>query len=312
MAQQPVSDFELEQTRKAIEDANGNITKAAIALGIPRQTVQSRALTIKLKGVADKLCNHTTSSPNEPQKHCVIPDVQAKPGVPLDHLRWAGNYIAEKKPDVIICLGDFADMPSLSSYDRNTAAAENRRYKLDIEAAHKAMELLMTPILQDETYKPRLVLTLGNHEDRITRYGDANPALHEFVSTKDLGYEAWGWEVHAYREVVKIDGVSYTHFFYNPNTGKPYGGLNLDTRLKTIGMTFTMGHQQGMRTAIRELADGTRQRGLVAGSFYQHNEEYRGPQACFEWRGIIMKHEVSNGDYDLMEVSMNYLKRKYS
>lgn len=247
-----------------------------------------------------------------PKRHLIIPDVQAKPGVPLDHLTWAGNYIAEKKPEVIVCLGDFADMPSLSSYDRGTASAENRRYKADVEACHQAMEMLMEPIVKAKDYKPRLVLTLGNHEDRITRYGDANPALHEFVSIKDLGYEAWGWEVHPYREVVKIDGIAYSHYFYNQNTGKPLAGQNLDTRLKTIGMSFTMGHQQGLKTAIRELADGTRQRGLVAGSFYQHNEEYRGPQASFEWRGLIMKHEVNDGDYDLMEVSMNFLKRRYS
>jgi len=72
-----------------------------------------------------------------------------------------------------------------------------------------------------------------------------------------------------------------------------------------------MGHQQGLSVAIRELADGTRHRGLVAGSFYQHSESYRGPQACYEWRGLLMKHEVSSGDYDLMEVSLNYLRRRY-
>lgn len=50
-------------------------------------------------------------------KHFILPDVQCKPGVPLDHLTWASNYCIQKKPDVIVCLGDFADMESLSSYD---------------------------------------------------------------------------------------------------------------------------------------------------------------------------------------------------
>jgi hypothetical protein len=57
--------------------------------------------------------------------HIVIPDVQAKPGVRLDHLDWVGNYIAEKKPDVIVCIGDFADMEALSAYDRGTLRGEN-------------------------------------------------------------------------------------------------------------------------------------------------------------------------------------------
>ena len=307
-----------EQIVATLRECNGNKAEAARKLKLAPTTLKDRLAIYERHGgnipVAPR-CNKAVkevAAKRKPQKHCVIPDVQAKPGVPLDHLRWAGEYIAEKKPDTIICIGDFADMASLSSYDRGTASAENKRYQYDLEAAHKAMELLMTPIVKEKDYKPRLVLTLGNHEDRINRYGNDNPALNGHVSVKDLGYEAWGWEVHPFKEVVKIDGISYTHFFYNHNTGKPYGGENLDTRLKTIGMSFTMGHQQGLKTAMRELADGTRQRGMVCGSFYQHNEDYRGPQARHEWRGILIKHEVQDGNYDLMEVSMNYLRKRYA
>ena len=104
-------------------------------------------------------------------KHIVIPDCQVKAGVPLAHLRWAGLYIAEKRPDVVVQIGDFADMPSLSSYDVGKRSFEGRRYKRDIEAAKQAMGLLMEPIQAARGYKPRLELFLGNHEDRITRAG---------------------------------------------------------------------------------------------------------------------------------------------
>ncbi len=49
--------------------------------------------------------------------HAIIPDCQVKDGVDLSYLTWVGKYLAEKKPDVIVQIGDFADMPSLSSYD---------------------------------------------------------------------------------------------------------------------------------------------------------------------------------------------------
>jgi hypothetical protein len=231
--------------------------------------------------------------------------------VPLDHLKWAGKYIAEKKPDVIICIGDFADMQSLSRYN-SKLKAENLRYKRDIEAVHTGMELLMTPIVTEHDYNPELWMVPGNHEDMIERYIGENPVIQGTISGKDLGYEAWGWNVQPYLKPVKIDGISYCHYFYNPNTGKPYGGANLDTRLKTIGMSFTMGHQQGLSVAIRDLADGTRQRGLVAGSFYQHFEDYKGHQGNGHWQGIIMKHQVVSGNYDLMEVSLDYLRRRYA
>lgn len=134
--------------------------------------------------------------------------------------------------------------------------------------------------------------------------------MRYLFSMERLGYEAWGWEVIPYKQPIKIDGISYCHFYYNPNTGKPYGGVS-HTMLKNIGMTFTQGHRQGKDLAERELSDGTIQRGLIVGSCYLHNEDYKGPQSNHHWRGIIMKHEVCDGQYDLMEVSLNYLKRRY-
>jgi len=61
-------------------------------------------------------------------KHFILPDCQVKPGVPLNHLEWAGRFVVDKRPEVVVCLGDFADMPSLSSYDVGKKSFEGRRY----------------------------------------------------------------------------------------------------------------------------------------------------------------------------------------
>ncbi len=74
--------------------------------------------------------------------HAIIPDCQVKDGVDLSYLTWVGKYLAEKKPDVIVQIGDFADMPSLSSYDVGRKCFEGRRYKTDIDVTNKAMEML--------------------------------------------------------------------------------------------------------------------------------------------------------------------------
>ena len=37
------------------------------------------------------------------------------------------------KVDKVICMGDFASMDSMSSYDRKKKSFEGRRYKKDIE-----------------------------------------------------------------------------------------------------------------------------------------------------------------------------------
>ena len=128
---------------------------------------------------------------------------------------------------------------------------------------------------------------------------------------EDLEIEKWGWTVHEYLTPVVLDGVHYAHYFYNPNTGRPLGGV-AHTRLKNIGFSFTMGHQQGKDQAERYLSNGQVHRGLIVGSFYQHEEEYKGPQGNEHWRGCIYKHEVREGNYDIMELSIQYLMEKWT
>ena len=94
----------------------------------------------------------------------VIPDCQVKEGVPLEHLSWAGEAICEYRPDVVVNLGDFADMPSLSSHDiKGSKYFEGLRYKTDINTAKDAMKLLLKPLRdlqskqkknKEKVYKP--------------------------------------------------------------------------------------------------------------------------------------------------------------
>ena len=119
-------------------------------------------------------------------KILVIPDCQVKPGVDLTYLSHIGEYIVEKKPDVVVCIGDFADMPSLSSYDVGKKSFEGRRYSDDIEVTKYGMGLLLAPLYslsnnqrknKKAQYNPRLLMTLGNHENRIERVVEAEPKL---------------------------------------------------------------------------------------------------------------------------------------
>lgn len=251
--------------------------------------------------------------------HVVIGDTQVKCGVPLEHLSWIGRYIVDQfqgRDISIIHLGDHWDMPSLSSYDKGKKSMEGRRYKNDIAAGNKGFDLLCEPLQRFNKGKrkpwlPDRHFLLGNHEDRITRACNDDAQLDGILSLGDLNAADWGWKVHPFLEVLELEGVCYSHYFYHPSTGRPYGGENLYTRLKTIGRSFTMGHQQGLSYAMRPV--GTqRHHGLVLGSTYLHQEKYLGPQATAYWRGIAVKHQVESGDYDIMFVSLDYLCRKYT
>ena len=251
-------------------------------------------------------------------KHLIVPDCQVKPGVPLEQLTWAGKYAAHKKPDHIIMIGDFADMESLGMYDVGKKSFEGRRYKADIEAAHLGMEMLMAPIRQEQNrlrqnkekiWKPKLTLTLGNHEDRISRAVEADPKLEGVLSIDDLNYERWGWNVIPYLEPICIDGVMYCHYFTSGIMGKPV--TSAQAMINKKFMSCVMGHVQGRQIAYGTRADGKQITGIFVGGYYQHDEAYLRWQGNKHWRGLWMLHEVSDGSFDEMPISIGYLERKY-
>lgn len=251
-------------------------------------------------------------------KHLLIPDVQAKDGNDFEFLTQIGRFIIHKKPDVIVCIGDFADIPSLCSYDKGKKSFEGRRYKADIKAARRAMDALLKPIkeynahmkeIKQKQYKPRMVLTLGNHEERISRAVNMQAELDGVLGYHDLPYE--DWEVHDYLKPVIIDGMLYVHYLANPMTGKPYAGTALNQLVK-VGQSYAVGHKQTLDIATRFTLDGKQQWGIVAGACYEHDEEYKGYQGNAHFRGVVMLHDVQDGQCDPMIVSLKYLRERYS
>jgi hypothetical protein len=252
------------------------------------------------------------SRKSRPTEHVFIPDTQVHPGVPTDHLVAAGNYIAARKPDVIVHIGDHWDMPSLSSYeDKRSAYFHDKSYAADVQAGNRAMDLFMGPIRHAKGYKPRMVFCMGNHENRIDRAIHADPVLKGTISTGDLNL--LGWEVHKYLHSVDINGIRYCHLFHNPQSlmGGALGGT-IDNRLNKLKHSFSQGHQQTRLWGTQYTGDGREIMGLVAGSFYIHDESYRGPQSNrHHWRGIVYKHEVRGGRYDPLFISLDYLLREW-
>ena len=242
-------------------------------------------------------------------KIAFIPDCQVREGVSLDHLTWCGKYLTKKQPDVIVQAGDFADMPSLSEYDKGKKNYEGRRYRKDIDAVRRGMEQLLAPISRRPSYKPRLILTLGNHEDRISRAIESDAKLEGTISLNDLGYKEAGWQVVPYLKPIKVAGINFAHYFPSGIMGRPC--TTARKLISTYHESCVAGHLQGLDVAYANKANGRRITAIIAGSFYQHQETYLTPITNYHWRGIIMLHEVQNGHFDPMFVSMNFLKKRF-
>lgn len=255
---------------------------------------------------------------HKPRKHLILPDCQIRPGVPTDHIKWAAQYAVDKKPDVIVIIGDWADMPSLSSYDKGKKSFEGRTYLADIQAANDALELFMGPIKieqerlirrKQKPWKPRLVVTLGNHEYRILRAIELQRELDGLISLDHLEFQKHGFEVYPFLQTVTIDGVCYCHYFCSGNMGHP---ITTARAMITKGhMSQVAGHRQGKDIAHDKCADGSKITAMQIGSFYQHDEGYLNPQTNIHWRGVMMLNDVRDGQFDDMAVSLDFLRERY-
>jgi hypothetical protein len=257
-----------------------------------------------------------------PTRHYVIPDVQVRPGDVVDHLDWIAQDIVRRKPDVIVCIGDFWDLPSLSSYSpAGGVAKEGARLLDDLKAGEDAMARLMGPVhfeiqrlkrRKQRAWNPRLIFTEGNHEYRAARFASDDARFQGVVGTHLCNVEHFGFERYPYEQPVEAHGVWYCHLWKNPHSKYPIGG-SIDNRLNKLGFTFVQGHEQGLRYGNRPLPIGKTIHGLVAGSCYLGREDYRGPQGANEWRGVCVLNDVRQGNMALpMTLDLQWLCRTYA
>lgn len=253
-----------------------------------------------------------------PIRILVIPDCQVKEGVPLEHLTWAGKAICHYRPDVVVNLGDFGDMPSLSTHDTpGSKYFEGLRYNKDIAVVKKGMEMLLSPLKElqarqknnkEKVYKPRKVMLLGNHCNRINRAINNNPMLDGLISTKDFEYEK-DWEVYDFLHPVFINGVGFNHFWPTGAMGRP--ASSAQAIINKLHMSCIAGHQQGKQVAYSKRADGKPICSIIAGSYYLHDESYMDQLSNKHWRGLVVLNEVIDGHFDEMFLSIEYLQKKY-
>lgn len=237
----------------------------------------------------------------------ILPDAHAAAGCDNNRFEWLGHYLLDIKPDIFLCLGDFADMPSLSSYDKGTRGFEGRRYKKDVEVTHDALQKLFGPLKEynkqrarnkKQQYSPETVLVLGNHEGRIDKATQVHPELHETIKIEDLGYSGYFQKIVPYKDIVLVEGFAVSHYFVSGLMGRPIGGERAaHNLLNKQGMSCISGHSHLLDMAARTKADGQKMMGLVAGC-YTHPEAIEGwnaNTAALWWNGVVLLEDVADG-----------------
>ncbi len=231
----------------------------------------------------------------------IIGDPHAHPDYDNDRFHKLGKLIQKVKPDYVVCMGDFADMCSLSMYDATKVSAEGRRYTKDIDVTHDALGILKS--YTKRLNKTSFHMVMGNHEHRITRAANESPALHGKISVRDLKYEEHGWKVTQFKakKPLELCGVEFAHFVPSGIMGRPLGGKNqASSILRETSHSTVVGHTHTKDMKMKPRGMGGKQMfALVAGNFSHKDHGLEGwcsNTSQYWWHGIVMLEGVCGGD----------------
>jgi hypothetical protein len=248
--------------------------------------------------------------------HLVISDQHAHPDYSNERADYLSRLILDLHPDVVINIGDAADMPSLSSYDKGKRAFNGRTYAADIAAHGEFQDRLWGPVFKRKKRLPRRVFLIGNHEQRIEKALDLSPELLGTIGLDDLDLPRWYPEVVPYEGstpgVIEIDGILYAHYFISGVNGKPIGGINPAASLNNKQhVSCTSGHLHLADYAISTSGNGRKLQSLFVGCYQDYDAPWAGASNNLWWRGVVWKTDVSDGTYDPHFASLKSLKESY-
>lgn len=244
-------------------------------------------------------------------KTLVIGDTQITSTHDYSVIESTGRFIAQERPDEIVIIGDWFDLEALSFY-ASEREQEGRRLFNDICAGVEGLDRLLSPLFRlqsrqrsnkKKVYSPKIVFTMGNHEERLTTFLNKNPRLIGSLPNLTSVIERYGIEVFPFlKPYIGINNIHYFHYLANPMTGKAIGG-SMDNKLNKVTYSFVHGHQQQFQFAERQQATGQPQFGVCVGAFYEHDESYKGVQGNTHSRGTVILHHTDSGKTDIEFIS---------
>lgn len=259
----------------------------------------------------------------------VLGDAHASPETgELERFERLGEYIAHTRPDVLVVIGDFISLDSLSAWDSDKRRKmENRRYTHDIAVGNHALDLMLNPYHEARAEARRnkkrmwdmeLVFCEGNHEERLERYVDLNPVIEGHVNViYDLHLEDRGFNVVRYGKYIEIDDLMFTHIPFSGN-GKPFSSTALAASmakriLQTTNMSIVYGHTHKLEVATLNRRQSDMLYAINVGCFTADvPEPYAVNNVDDSWRGVVhlttnQEGKLTNMQFVTKEVVCNGL-----
>lgn len=283
----------------------------AAACGIPRSRARELAAWAVKRG------RKAEREPVKGRTHLVIGDCHALPGEDPRRFRWLGKMVADlvEQGGQVVCLGDFNDYASLcgaaplSERIESTLKAEQEAEEIAADEYHRGLGV---PNANDSGIAHAALP--GNHDVRPERLAEDAPWFEGLIEPL-ASLHARGWTVGKYLDPMRIDGVAYVHFWPNvmgravSSKVYPARALLLETQ---FAESITVGHSHVLSYLQARRQNGSAVHALSAGCFFEADHAFARGQNRVYWRGIVVKRNVANGDYDAEFWSLDRIKRRYA
>lgn len=227
----------------------GNTSQLAKALGKPRSTCRHMLRRIKVLGlmpggrgvppVPHFTIRTDAISHSSKLRLICIGDAHDSPALP-DKSRFAhiGAYIRAVKPDVVVQVGDFATLDSLSNFIPNASYSGREKpvFQDDMNSFDQALSALAIE-------GPERHCTLGNHEQRLFQFEERAPEAYGMMrATLQDVFARHGWTFSPYGEITLYGGVGFVHTALN-RLGQPYGGRAVESAIAADALhDLVLGH----------------------------------------------------------------------
>ncbi len=247
----------------------------------------------------------------------VIPDQHAHPDFNNNRADWLGKLIIDTRPEIVVNIGDAADMSSLASYDKGKRSFQGRSYAKDVNAHLDFQERLWQPIKKQKKKMPDRYFFVGNHCQRIDRALDLSPELVGTIGYKDLCLNDFYNEVIPYEGDTPgmkiIEGTAFAHYFITGVMGRGIGGEHPAYTLLTKNFqSCVQGHTHTLDFCERTNAEGKKIQGLVCGVYQDYDSPWAGERNKIWWKGVVLLKNIENGQFDLETISLDRLRKEYS
>lgn len=254
----------------------------------------------------------------DPVQVLVIPDRHNDPRQPhrLACTTWIARLGSERRPPIVVDLGDAITMDSCSRHDRNETQKGRMKptIKQDLDNHLESLQAFERGRAAD--WKPKKLKTRGNHEQRLWAFENEHPE-DEGTHTHRYAQELlqFGWMERDFGEFAYINGVAFSHAPIN-GMGRPMGGKTATHRagdLLTCALVHGHTHALQLYSAAKS---GPQERISViqAGCAlpWGEYEHYATAGPGGWWWGVLMLTCHGGQITDVEAISMLKLRERYS